>query len=149
MITKDRLTSSVISPWPHPNCFVCSENNEHGLNLEFTPSADGGVSAIFKCSKQFEGYPGVLHGGIISSIVDGAMTNCLFIRGVVAVTADLNVRFRWPVFIDKKATVKAEVRRNDSPLYIVEARIIQEGKVRITATGKFLEKPNFFGKKTI
>ncbi len=149
MITKDRLTSSVISPWPHPNCFVCSANNEHGLNLEFTPSEDGGVSASFTCSKKYEGYPGVIHGGIISSIVDGAMTNCLFIRGVVAVTADLNVRFRWPVFIDKKATVKAEVRRNDSPLYVVEARIIQEGKVRITATGKFLEKPNFFGKTTI
>jgi acyl-coenzyme A thioesterase PaaI-like protein len=36
----------------------------------------------------------MLHGGVISSILDGTMTNCLFAHGTVAVTAELRVRFR-------------------------------------------------------
>ena len=130
--------------WPHPNCFVCSEANRQGLHLEFILAEDDSVSASF-CSKNgFEGYPGILHGGIISSIVDGAMINWLFAHEVVAVTAELNVRFRSPVAIGRMATVRAKILRSDSPLYVVEAKITQDGKVKIAATGKFLEKPQAF-----
>jgi uncharacterized protein (TIGR00369 family) len=149
VITKTRPTSAIMPHWPHPNCFVCSETNKQGLNLEFTPSDDGGVCSIFCGSETFEGYPGVLHGGIVSSIVDGAMTNCLFAQNIVAVTAELNVRFRSPVVTGRKTIVKAKIIRNDSPLFVVEARIIQDAKIRVTATGKFLEKPNIFGNSTL
>lgn len=145
MITKTKQPGSLIQVWPHPNCFVCSEANKQGLQLEFTPSEDGGVSSSFCCKPGFEGYPGVLHGGIVSSIVDGAMTNCLFAHDVVAVTAELNVRFRSPVATGRLTSVRAKILRSDSPLYVVEAKITQDGKVRVTATGKFLEKPNVFG----
>jgi hypothetical protein len=42
-----------------------------------------------------------------------------------------------------------EITRTDSPLYVVEAKITQDGKVRATATGKFLEKPTLFGNPTL
>jgi uncharacterized protein (TIGR00369 family) len=145
VITKTKQPDCLIRVWPHPNCFVCSEVNKQGLQLEFTPSEDGGVSSSFCCKPSFEGYPGVLHGGIVSSIVDGAMTNCLFAHDVVAVTAELNVRFRSPVATGRMTSVRAKILRSDSPLYVVEATITQDGKVRVTATGKFLEKPNVFG----
>lgn len=142
MITDTKQTP--VRPFatrPHPNCFVCAESNGQGLRLEFTLDPDGRVSSRFACPKVFEGYPGILHGGILSSIVDGAMTNCLFAHEVVAYTAELNVRFRSPVAVDRSATVWARVIRFDSPLHVVEAKIIQDDKIRVTATGKFLEKP--------
>jgi len=127
--------------WPHPNCFVCGEANGHGLHLEFMLAKDGDVSSRFDCQERYEGYPGVLHGGVISSIMDGAMTNCLFAHEVVALTAELNVRFRSPVVVGHPAEVFAHVSRSDSPLHVVEAKIVQDGKVKVTATGKFMEKP--------
>ena len=127
--------------WPHPNCFVCGQANGCGLHLEFTLK-DGQVSSRFGCDKEFEGYPGVLHGGIISSVVYGAMTNCLFAHAVVAMTAELNVRFRSPVVVGRSAKVFAQLLRSDAPLFVVEAKIVQDGKIKVTATGKFLEKPN-------
>jgi len=149
VITKSEQSGNLLRIWPHPNCFVCSETNKHGLQLEFTPSEDGSVSSSFCCKPNFEGYPGVLHGGIISSVVDGAMINCLFARDIIAVTAELNVRFRSPVMTGRMTTVRARIIRSDSPLYVVEAKITQDGKVRVTATGKFLEKPTILGNSTL
>jgi len=65
----------------HPNCVVCSSTNGKGLHLEFVSSNDGGITTTFQCDEAFEGYPGVLHGGVISSILDGAMGHCMFARG--------------------------------------------------------------------
>jgi len=145
VITKlKRPPTGPFTSWPHPNCFVCGEANKQGLQLEFILAEDDSVSASFCCKTLFEGYPGLLHGGIISSIVDGAMTNWLFAHEIVAVTAELNVRFRSPVAIGRMTTVRAKIVRSDSPLHIVEAWITQDGKAKVTATGKFLEKPQIF-----
>jgi acyl-coenzyme A thioesterase PaaI-like protein len=150
VITKSkRPPEGPFTAWPHPNCFVCGEANRHGLRLEFILAEDGTVHSSFCCKGDYEGYPGILHGGIVSSIVDGAMTNCLFAHEVVAVTAELAVRFRSPVVVGRQTTVWAKIIRKDSPLYVVEAKITQDGKTRVTATGKFLEKPDIFEKTTL
>ena len=81
----------------HPRCAVCSEAGPCAMGLQFRLLGDGSVEEAFDCSDRFQGYPGMLHGGVISSLLDGAMTNCLFAHGIVAVTADLKVRFRHPV----------------------------------------------------
>ncbi len=124
----------------HPRCIVCSLGSSCGLGLRFTPRSDGSVRAIFECSRRWQGYDGVLHGGVTSSLLDGAMTNCLFARGIVAVTAEMRVRFRHPVELDTAAEVRAHVSRSQSPLHVVEAEVVQGGKVKATATGKFMEK---------
>jgi len=62
----------------HSNCVVCSPANGRSLCLKFTASDDGGVEACFHCDRAFEGYAGILHGGVIASLLDGAMTNCMF-----------------------------------------------------------------------
>jgi acyl-coenzyme A thioesterase PaaI-like protein len=83
----------------------------------------------------------MMHGGIISSILDGAMTHCLFAHGRTAVTAQLSTRFRHPVVTQEPATVSARIERSSHPLYILEARIVQARQIKATATGKFLDQP--------
>jgi len=97
--------------------------------------------STFQCDEAFEGYPGVLHGGVISSILDGAMVNCLFALGQAAVTVELTTRFRHPVATYQEATVSARVTRSSHPLYLLEAEIVQDGKVKATAKGKFYDQP--------
>ena len=93
----------------HPFCVVCGKANECGLGLQFSLCDDGSVEAIFDCHEKFQGYRDILHGGITSALLDGAMTNCLFAHGIVAVTAEMNVRFRHPIKLGLPLLLKAKI----------------------------------------
>lgn len=125
----------------HPKCVVCSLANTKGLHLKFGVADDGSVMATFQCDETFEGYPGVLHGGVIASILDGAMGNCMFARGQATVTVEMKTRFRHPVATHQEATVTARITQFSHPLYILEAEVIQDGKVKATAKGKYYDQP--------
>ena len=124
----------------HPNCVVCSSGNTLGLQLDFKRSDDGAMVGHFYCDKTLEGYSGLLHGGVISAVLDGAMTNCLFAAGHRAVTADFRVRFRHPVVTGQMATVRARISQSRPPVHELKAEIIQNGQIKATATGKFMER---------
>ena len=130
-----------IGPRIHKNCVVCGPSNDRGLHLQFVSSADGSVQASFDCSKAFEGYTGSLHGGVISALLDGAMTHCIFAHGHAGVTAELKVRYRHPIVIDRMAVVRGWIRRFSLPLYFMEAEFLQDGQVKATATAKFMDQP--------
>jgi len=140
-IETQQNTAANIRNWVHPNCVVCSLTNNKGLHLEFVSTNNGGITATFQCDEAFEGYPGVLHGGVISSILDGAMGHCMFARGQASVTAEMTIRFRHPVVTNQDATVSARIARSSHPLYLLEAEILQAGQVKVTAKAKFLDRP--------
>jgi uncharacterized protein (TIGR00369 family) len=124
----------------HANCVVCGPPSECGFGLKFAVSEDGSVQATFGCDKGFEGYAGVLHGGVVSCLLDGAMTNCMFAHGHEKVTAELTVRFLHPVVTGEPATLRAWIDCSGSRLHVVNAEIMQMGQVKATAVGKFLDK---------
>jgi uncharacterized protein (TIGR00369 family) len=109
--------------------------------MEFDIEDDGGVQATFQCDETFEGYPGMVHGGVISSILDGAMSNCMFARGLATVTVEMTTRFRHPVTIGQEAMVSARITRVSHPLYLLEAEIVQDDRVKATAEGKYYDQP--------
>ena len=129
----------------HPLCVVCGRSHECGLGLRFSLRDDGSVEARSECGEAFQGYEGVVHGGITSALLDGAMTNCLFAHGTVAVTGEMTVRFRHPVELGKPLVVRAHIAGSRTPLYVTEAEIIQDGQVKAKATGKFMDRPSSAG----
>ena len=135
----------------HPQCFACGPANGHGLGLAFHLARDGAVEASFACEPVFAGYPGMLHGGIICTLLDGAMTNCLFAHGLAAVTVDLNIRFRRPVAVNRTAVVRAWLSSAGSPVHHLSAEVLQDGQVVASATGRFLEQRamGWFERKSI
>lgn len=52
------------------HCFVCGVENQHGLHLDFYETAPGEIAVEHVVSEHFQGYPGVVHGGIVASMVD-------------------------------------------------------------------------------
>jgi len=101
------------------------------------------VRARFVCSKSHEGFRDILHGGVISSLLDGAMTNCLFAHGIAAVTAELVVRFRHPIATGSPLTVVGRTSGSSPPLYVLDAEIIQDDTLMAVGKGKFMElKPS-------
>jgi acyl-coenzyme A thioesterase PaaI-like protein len=127
----------------HQNCFVCSQSNHRGLQLDFHyDENDKCVFSEFQLDGWSQGYKGIPHGGIISAIFDGAMGNCLFAQDVTAVTAELKIRFKQALELEKKAIIKAWVKNSSNTLYILEAEIVQDGQIKASATGKFVSKPD-------
>lgn len=124
----------------HPYCVVCSQSNPLGLGLEFTAHDDGSVSASFLGHSALEGFQGCLHGGMIASLLDGAMTNCLFAQDHVAMTAELKVRYRKPVFTGQEMIIRAWIKRSLPPLHLLEAELKQEGCIKAIASAKFMER---------
>jgi uncharacterized protein (TIGR00369 family) len=98
--------------------------------LDFHDVGDGSVRATFDCAAAFEGYPGQLHGGIISTILDSAMANCLFAQGYQAVTAELAVKFHSPVILEHAAVAEARATRDLYPLFYMEADLVQDGETK-------------------
>ena len=138
-IEEDIVTN--ISNKVHPNCVVCSLANSRGWQLDFLSGDDGSIAATFTCDETLEGYRGIMHGGMISSVLDGAMTHCMFAHEKTVVTAEMSTRFRHPILIRQVATVSARIKRSSHPLYLLKAKIVQAGQVKATATGKFLDQP--------
>ena len=77
---------------------------------------------------------------MIASLLDGAMMNCLFAHGHVAMTGELKVRYRKPVVIGQEMLISAWIMRSLSHLHLLEAELKQEGCIKATASAKFVER---------
>jgi len=82
----------------------------------------------------------LIHGGVVSLLLDGAMTNCMFARNKKAVTGMLSVRYRHPVSVNLMAEISARLVKSAPPLYYLEAELSQEGTIMARANGKFMER---------
>ena len=136
----DQIQLKAIQASVHPFCLVCSGSNPYGLALKFDVNDDGSVTASFTGTSVVEGFQGLLHGGTIASLLDGAMTNCLFAHGLAAVTAELKVRYHKPVAIGCEMIVRAWMEKPYPPLYFMQAELKQEGCVKAVASAKFMER---------
>jgi len=55
------------------HCFVCGLENEYGLKLKFYETAPGEIEVNYIVPERFQGYPGIVHGGITAALVDEAL----------------------------------------------------------------------------
>lgn len=79
------------------NCFVCGLQNPVGLHLRFFETAAGEVCADCEVPEKYQGYPGIVHGGIVAAMLDELAGRSLMGGAEVTrfmVTARLNVRYR-------------------------------------------------------
>jgi acyl-coenzyme A thioesterase PaaI-like protein len=91
----------------------------------------------FQGGMRFQGYSDRLHGGIIALLIDAAMTHCLFARNLTGVTAELKVRYQFPVVASQAITVRVWVEKQKSRLYLLKGTLQQEGELKSTAEAKF------------
>jgi len=122
----------------HPNCVFNKGNGNLFPNLLFILDNDGVIKANFKCKPIFQGYSEQMHGGFISAFMDAAMTNCLFSRGIIAVTVNLSIRFLKPVKIGDSAVVRAWIIKESKRICDLKSEVNQNGLVNARAEGKFM-----------
>ncbi len=124
----------------HNNCIACGEDNPFSLGLSFTLLDNQAVQASFVGNSYLQGYEGILHGGITSTLLDSAMVNCLFLHNIKALTADLRVRFLHAIPCNTKMVITAWITCAVSSLYELKAEVKINGKIMAKARGKFMVK---------
>jgi acyl-coenzyme A thioesterase PaaI-like protein len=106
-------------------CFACGIRNANGLKLRITETAEG-VRASVQPPKWSGGYNNVVHGGIIATILDEMAVWAAFKKGYRSVTAELNMRIKQSMSIDRTYTALARVCKTKHRLIEAESRIIDD-----------------------
>ncbi len=104
------------------HCFVCGENNPYGLHLKFSIHK-GKISSEFVPQKIHQGYKDIVHGGIISTIIDEAMVKAALMQGLSAITAEITVRFKNPLMVGERAVVEAAITNMNKRIIETSAKI--------------------------
>ncbi len=127
-------------------CFGCGQNNPIGLKLQFTK--DGGtLRTEFTPDKMHQGWPGLLHGGMVATLLDEVMSNVAYTTGKTCITAKMEVRQRAPVKIDETLVVTAWITRHRSKIIETAGKIcLKDGTVVAESTAKQFITENAAGK---
>jgi len=122
----------------HASCFACRPQRWGGLGLAFTVNPDHSVQTTWSCPGSYQSYEGIVHGGILATVLDCSMVQTMFARGIVARTGELTLRYHHPVEILCPISIHAEVTESKDPLYLLKAEIRQAGKLCVRAHAKFM-----------
>ena len=107
------------------HCFVCGVENPFGLHLEFYEEEPGRVVAEIVVPDQFQGYPGVVHGGVIAAMLD-EVSGRTMLRGNPPrwmVTAKLDIRYRKPVPTGKRILLEGKAKEDNGKVAVVTGAI--------------------------
>jgi len=125
-------------------CLVCGTENAAGLRGRFYELDDGQILGLFRLRPEHQSYPGRLHGGIISAALDETIGRAITIvhPGAWGVTAELTVRFRKPVPLDRGLRVVGRITRDARRLFEGTGEVLlDDGTVAAEASGKYLRLP--------
>ncbi len=113
------------------HCFVCGVENHFGLKLKFYEAEPGHILAETVVPEHFQGYPGIVHGGIVAAMLDEVSGRTLM-RGDPPrwmVTAKMEVRYRKPVPIGKRLLLEGLAKQDSGRIATVVGTIRDENQV--------------------
>lgn len=124
-------------------CFACGKDNPISLGLKFVNNGDNGVEAEFIPGQVHQGYEDIIHGGIVSTLLDEAMVTAIVNSGQEAFTAELKVRFKEEIRVGEKLMVTGYITGHKGRLIFTEGEICaKDGKIKARAKAKFMKKNN-------
>jgi len=126
-------------------CLVCGLKNPFGLHTAFYELDNREVLAVFKPREEHQSYPGRLHGGIISTIIDEAIGRAIMMHSedeVWGVTVDLQVRFKKPAPLDEELRVVGRITKDSSRFFEGSGELLlEDGTVAAEGHGKYIKVP--------
>ncbi len=126
---------------PHTaGCLVCGRHNPHGLRLSLhVDPATGIVTVDFTPQAEHIGFDGIVHGGVVATIVDEAMVWAATWMGRrFCVCGEMSVRFRKPLAVGERVQIAAQVEFSRPRLIETTAKMTGAGGLLATASGKYV-----------
>jgi acyl-coenzyme A thioesterase PaaI-like protein len=119
-------------------CFGCGRHNPIGFHLVFERDGAGGVVARYTPRAEDQGFPEVMHGGLLALLLDEAMGWAMYQDGVFAVTAKMELRYRRAAGLDDAVTARARITRSRGRRIEVEATLSDDAGVLVEASALFM-----------
>ncbi len=123
----------------YTNCFVCGKSNPIGLNIVFFKDQDK-VKAEFIPESKHQGFKGIVHGGILFSILDEIMGRTAVVtKGVMTMTVEINIKYRKKALVGEKIVFTARMTKDLGRMIEAQAEARSEDGALLTeAKGKFI-----------
>ncbi len=129
--------------FPGNNCFACHPNNNHGLKLQFF--ADDDKNEVFTSIKpelHFNGFPGILHGGVQCALVDEVAYWAMFDSiKKIGLTAKIDLSYLKPVPMNTELVVSGKISNHEKRRVEVET-VIKAGEEILTKASVLYFLPN-------
>ena len=124
-------------------CFACGHANPLGLKMRFRRDGADGVVCEYTPRAEHQGFPGVMHGGVLVALMDEAMAWAMYAaHRALGVTAKMETRYRRSTSPDALLTIRARVGRVRGRRIEVESSIEdRDGSVLVESTALFLRVP--------
>lgn len=138
VVTYDVVRSHNISR----SCFVCGTENHSGLHAQFLETAQGHLVGSIVPSEDHQSYPGRMHGGISSAVLDEFIGRVVNITEpeTWGVTVSLNVAYRKPLPLDKPLLVRAELKCSNARMFEgIGEIVLEDGTVAVQAHGRYIK----------
>ena len=124
-------------------CFVCGESNPAGVHVRFYEQEDGSILARFTGAGHHQGYPGRMHGGVITAVMDETIGRAIMVchgDSVWGVTGERSVRFRQPVPLGIELTAVGRIDVERSRTFEGSGELyLPDGSVAAEARGKYVK----------
>lgn len=118
----------IVNPWkriPEFKCFGCCTSNPDGLQMDFKEGDNGEIICKWEPQSKFDGWPGVIHGGIQCTLMDEVaawvVQHDLKVSGV---TSKLDTKFIKPVHSSEPyLIIKGKLEKSAHRLAWIECSI--------------------------
>jgi uncharacterized protein (TIGR00369 family) len=110
-----------------PQCYVCGSENPSGLHVTFARDGDAGCRAEYVARPEHVGWPGLIHGGLLFTLMDEAVAWAVCYAGLRGVTARCEVQFRRPVTVGASLVVTGRVVESSRRFVRTRAEIREAG----------------------
>jgi uncharacterized protein (TIGR00369 family) len=119
-------------------CFGCSPTHPIGFRLKF--ESDGGsVLTRFTPREQHQGPPGIMHGGLVSTLADEvAAWAIIVLLEKFGFTAQMEAKFKKPIRVGREVVGRAEIVKHTGRTAVVKVALSQEGEVAFEGTLRFV-----------
>jgi uncharacterized protein (TIGR00369 family) len=126
-----------ITPLADNYCFVCGRDNPRGLRIKVKYFPDEmAAETRLALAKEYQGWADVIHGGILSTLLDEMMAHAVWRFAGPGVTLSMEVRFHHPLKPDETIRVKGVLAHGNSSRRTAQAEIIRENDNQRIATAK-------------
>lgn len=126
-------------------CFICGLKNNSGLKASFYETENGELIATFTPTIEHQSYPGRLHGGLASAILDEAIGRAIMVgndKEIWGLTIELNLTYKKPIPLGVELKVLARITEENSRFFHGTGEIILPGgEVAVIAKGKYMKAP--------
>ncbi len=122
----------------HTKCIFDELHSVIGKDLQVRFDNKGLLAADFFCHERYQGFNGIMHGGVLSALLDATMAQCLFGHGVVAYTTHMNIKYHTPVKLRQNVTIRCEIKEvYFNKLYKLQAEMFQKRRNNVIAHANF------------